>query len=105
MARPNLTMHTEPVARGYQRNVVPFDNHRRRLHVEYSSAGETHTRGVVVRLPLWAGGRALERRTDAQTLPSDSNGDRLTPIDSIVAFLLFLSTMTAPALAWMLLSS
>src|SRR5712672_1355506 len=104
MARPNLVMHTEPVTRGYQQNVVPFDNHRRRLHVEYSSAGETNPRGVVVRLPLPAGSRALERRTDAQTLPSDSNGDRLTPIDSIVAFLLFLSTLTGPALAWMLLS-
>jgi hypothetical protein len=104
MARHNLTMHTEPVTRGYQRNVVPFDNHRRRLHVEYWSAGETHPRGVVVRLPLPSGSRALERRTDAQTPPPDSNVDRLTPIDSIVAFLLFLSTLTGPALVWMLLS-
>jgi hypothetical protein len=98
MARPNLMMHAEPVTRGYRQNVVPFDNHRRRLHVEHSSGGETNPRGVVVRLPLPAGSRALERRTDAQ------NGDRLTPIDSIVAFLLFLSTLTGPALAWMLLS-
>ena len=104
MARHNLTMHTEPVTRGYQRNVVPFDNHRRRLHVEYSSAGETHPRGVVVRLPLPAGSRAVERRTDAQTPPSDSNGDRLTAIDYIVAFLLFLSTLTGPTLVGTLLS-
>jgi hypothetical protein len=104
MARPNLTMHTEPVTRGYQQNVVPFDKHRRRLHVEYSSAGETHPRGVVVRLPLPAGSRALERRTDAQTPPSDSKGDRLTPIDYIAAFLIFLSTLTGPALVWTLLS-
>ena len=105
MARPNLAMHTEPVARGYQRNVVPFDNHRRRLHLEHSSAGETHPRDVVVRLPLPAGSRALERRTDAQAPPSDSNGDRLTSTDYIVAFLLLLSTFTGPALVWTLLSS
>ena len=95
-------MRTEPATRGYQRNVAPFDNHRRRLHVDFSSAGEVHTRGVVVRLPLPARSRAS--RTDAQTLSSDSEGDRLTPIDSVVAFLLFLSTLTGPALAWMLLS-
>ena len=102
MARPNLAMHAQPVTRGYLRNVVPFDNHRRRLHLEHSSAGQTHPRGVVVRLPLPAGSRALERRTDAQT--SSSNGDRLTPIDCIAAILLFLSTLTGPALVWALLS-
>jgi hypothetical protein len=104
MARSILAIHTEPATRGHQRNVVPFDNHRRRLHLEYSSAGETRPRGVVVRLPLPAASRALERRTDAQTPPSDSNGDRLTPTDYIVAFLLFLSTFTGPALVWTLLS-
>jgi hypothetical protein len=104
MARSNLAMHAEPVTRGYQRNVVPFDNHRRRLHCEHSFAGETHPRGVVVRPPLPAANRALERRTDAQTPPSERNGDRLTPIDCIAAFLLFLSTFTGPALVWALLS-
>ena len=104
MARPNLAMHAEPVTRGYQRNVVPFDNHRRRLHLEHSSAGQTHPRGVVVRLPLPAGSRAQGRRTDAQTTSSERNGDRLTPIDCIAAFLLFLSTFTGPALVWALLS-
>jgi hypothetical protein len=97
-------MHAEPVTRGYQRSVVPFDNHRRRLHLEHLSAGETHPGGVVVRLPLPAGSKALERRTDAQTSPSERNGDRLTPIDCIAAFLLFLSTFTGPALVWMLLN-
>jgi hypothetical protein len=82
---------------------VPFDNHRRRLHLEHSG-GESQLRGVVVRLPLPAGRRALERGTDTQTRPSDSNGDALTPIEYIVAFLLFLSTLTGPALVWTLLS-
>ena len=104
MARPNLAMHAEPAMRGYQRNVVPFDNHRRRLYLEHSSAGETHPRGVVVRLPSPAGSQALERSTDAQTSPSERNGDRLTPIDGIAAFLLFLSTFTGPVLVGMLLS-
>jgi hypothetical protein len=83
---------------------VPFDNHRRRLHLELSSGGESQPRGVVVRLRLPAGRRALERGTGAQTRPSDSNGDALTPIEYIVAFLLFLSTLTGPALVWTLLS-
>jgi hypothetical protein len=104
MARPNLKMHTEPVTRGYQKNVVPFDNHRRRLQIAHSSADETHSRGVVVRLSLPAGSPALEGTADARTFASDSNRDRLTPIDWIVAFLLFLSTLTGPALAWALLS-
>jgi hypothetical protein len=79
MTRPNLKMHTEPVTRGYQRNVVSFDNnYRRRLHVAYSSGGEAHLRGVVVRLPLPAGSPALKRTTDAQTSPSDNDRDRLT---------------------------
>ena len=104
MARPNLAMHAEPAMRGYQRNVVPFDNHRRRLYLEHSSAGETHPRGVVVGLPSPAGSQALERGTDAQTSPSERNGDRLTPIDGIAAFLLFLSTFTGPVLVGMLLS-
>jgi hypothetical protein len=82
---------------------VPLDNHRRRLHLENSSGGESHPRGVMVRLPLPAGRRALERRTDAQTRPADSN-EPLTPIEYIVAFLLFLSTLTGPALVWTLLS-
>ena len=82
---------------------MPFDNHRRRLHLEHLTGGESHLRGVVVHLPLPAGRGGLERRTDAQTRPSDSNGP-LTPIDYIVAFLLFLSTLTGPALAWTLLS-
>ena len=103
MARSNLAMHTEPLTREDQRNVVPFDNHRRRLHLEHSSGGESQPRGVVVRLPLPAGRRALERGTDAQTRPSDSNGP-LTLTEYIVAFLLFLSTLTGPALAWTLLS-
>ena len=104
MARSNLAMHTEPLTREGQRNVVPFDNHRRRLHLEHSSGGEFHPRGVVVRLPFPAGRRALQHRTDAQTRPSVINGEPLTPIDYIVAFLLFLSTLTGPALAWTLLS-
>jgi hypothetical protein len=104
MSRANLAMQTSTVTRGYQSNVVPFDNHRRRLHFEHSSAGETHPRGVVVRLPLPAGSRALERRTDTQSPPSDSNGDRLTPAEFAAAFLLFLSTLTGPALVWALLS-
>ena len=104
MARLNLTMHTDPVTRGYQRNVVPFDNHRRRLHVEYLPADKIHSRGVVVRLPLPAESRAVERRTEAQTPLSNSNGNRLTPIEYIVAFLLFLSTLTGPALVWALLN-
>jgi hypothetical protein len=102
MARPNLKMHTEPVTQGYQRNVAPFDNHRRRLHISHSSADE-YPRGVVVRLSLPAGSSALEGAPDARTSASD-NRDRLTPIDWIVAFLLFLSTLTGPALAWALLS-
>jgi hypothetical protein len=102
MARNNLAVHTEPVTRVYRANVVPFDNHRRRLHLESSSTDEADPRGVVVRLPLAARSRVLEHRTDAQT--PDSNGDRLSPIDYIVAFLLFLSTLTGPALAWTLLS-
>jgi hypothetical protein len=100
MARSNLAMLTEPVTRGDRRNVVPFDNHRRRLHLEHSSGGESQRRGVVVRLPLPAGRRALE----CGTRPSDSNGDALTPMEYIVAFLLFLSTLTGPALVWTLLS-
>jgi hypothetical protein len=104
MARPNLKMHTEPLTQAYQRNVVPFDNHRRRLHTAHSFAGESHPRGVVVRLPLAAGSPALEGAADARTSASESNRDRLTPIDWIVAFLLFLSTLTGPALAWALLS-
>ena len=104
MARSNLAMHTETVMRRDQRIVVPFDNHRRRLHLEHSSGGESQPRGVVVRLPLPAGRRALQHRTDAQTRASVINGEPLTPIDYIVAFLLFLSTLTGPALAWTLLS-
>jgi len=104
MARSNLAMHTAPMTRGDQRNVLPFDNHRRRLHLEHSFGGQFHPRGVVVRLPLPAGRRALERGTDAQNTSSDSNGDALTPIEYIVAFLLFLSTLTGPALVWTLLS-
>ena len=104
MARSNLAMHTETVMRRDQRNVVSFDNDRRRLHLEHSSGGESQPRGVVVRLPLPAGRRALERGTDAQNTSSDSNGDALTPIEYIVAFLLFLSTLTGPALVWTLLS-
>jgi hypothetical protein len=104
MARPDLKMHTEPVTRGNQGNVVPFDNHRRRLHVAHSSAAATHPSGVVVRLPLPAGSRALERTTDAQTPRSDSNEGRLTAFDAIVALLLSLSTLTGPALVWTLLN-
>ena len=103
MARPNSAMHAEPVTRGYQRSVVPFDNHRRRLHLEHLTGGESHLRGVVVHLPMPAGRRALQHRTDAQTRPSDSNGP-LTLTEYIVAFLLFLSTLTGPALVWTLLS-
>jgi hypothetical protein len=104
VARPNLKMHTEPVTQGYERNVVPFDNHRRRMHISHSFAGESHSRGVVVHLSLPAGSPALEGAADARTCASEGNRDRLTPIDSIVAFLLFLSTLTGPALAWALLS-
>jgi hypothetical protein len=96
MGRPSLAMRTEPGTPGYQRNIVPFDNHRRRLHVKHSSASETYPRGVVVRLPLLG--------TNAQTATSESDGDRLTPIDYIVALLLCLSTLTGPALVWTLLS-
>jgi len=103
MARSNLAMHTAPMTRGDQRNVLPFDNHRRRLHLEHLTGGESHLRGVVVHLPLPAGRGGLERRTDAQTRPSDSNGP-LTLTEYIVAFLLFLSTLTGPALVWTLLS-
>jgi hypothetical protein len=85
MAPPNLATQTRLAARGHQTNVVPFDNRR-------SPTGETHPRGVVVRLPL-----ALESRTD-------SGGDRLSPIDCIVAVLLFLSTLTGPVLVWSLVS-
>jgi hypothetical protein len=102
MTRPNLKLHAEPVTRGY--HVVSFDNHRRRLHVAFSPAGETHPGGVVIKLPLPAGSPAPNRTTDASTSRSDSNRDRLTATDCIVAFLLFLSTLTAPALAWTLLS-
>ena len=98
-------MHTEPVTRDYLRgNVVPFDNHRRRLRVEYSSAGETHLSGVVVRLPLPARSRTLERKTEAQPLPADNSRDGLTPIEHIVTFFLFLSALSGPALVWTLLS-
>jgi hypothetical protein len=103
MARPNK-IHAEPVPRGYQRNVVPFDNRRRRLHVAHSSVAGTHPSGVVVRLPLQAGSRALERTTGAQASRSDSNEGRLTPFDCIVALLLCLSTLTGPALVWTLLN-
>jgi hypothetical protein len=91
MGPPNLAMRTRLVAQAHQRNVVPFDNRRR------SPTGETHPRGVVVRLPLPAGSRASESRTD-------SGGDRLSPIDCIVAVLLFLSTLTSPVLVWSLVS-
>ena len=82
------------VTRSHQRNVVPFDNRRR------SPPGEPHPRGVVVRLPLPAGSRALEAKRSAR----DSSGDRLTPIDYIAAILLFLSTFTGPVLVWALVS-
>ena len=91
MAPPNLATQTWLVARGHQTNVVPFDNRRR------SPTGETHPRGIVVRLPLRTGSRALESRTD-------SGGDRLSPIDCIVAVLLFLSTLAVPGLVWALVS-
>ena len=104
MAQSNLALHTEPVTRGDRGDVVRLDNHRRRLQLEHSSGGASRPRGVVVRLPLPAGRRALQHRTDAQTRPSVINGEPLTPIDYIVAFLLFLSTLTGPALAWTLLS-
>ena len=55
-------------------------------------------------LPLPAGSRAPDRRTEAQTPPAKSDGDRLTPIDFIVIFLLLLSTLTGPALVSTLLS-
>jgi hypothetical protein len=105
MGRHNLAMRTAPVTRGYQTNVVPFDNDRRKLHIEPSSARETRLSAVVLRLPLMAGSRAAKRRTDAQTAPLESNADRLDAIDYVVAFLLFLSTMTGPVLVWTLLSS
>ena len=89
MAPSNLAMRTERVARSHQRNVVPFDNRRR------SPTGETHPRGVVVRLPLPAGSRALESKTD---------GDRLSPIDCIFVSLLFLSILAMPGLVWALMS-
>ena len=101
MGRANLATQTNTVTRGHQGNVVPFDNHRRRLHFEHSSANEA-PRGVVVRLRSAA--RALEHRIDTQSPPSDSNGDRLTPGEFAAAFLLFLSTLTGPALVWALLS-
>ena len=107
MKRPSLAMRTEPRTQGYQRNIVPFDNHRRRVRLEHLSAGETHPRGVVVRLPLTAASRAPKLGTNAQTAPSESDRDRLTPIDYIVALLLlglFLSALTGPALVWTLLS-
>ena len=91
MALPNFATQTRLVAQAHQRNVVPFDNRRR------SPTGETHPRGVVVRLPLPAGNRALESRTD-------SGGDRLSPIDCIVVSLLFLSTLAVPGLVWALVS-
>ena len=91
MAPPNLATQTRLVAQAHQRNVVPFDNRRR------SPTGETHPRGVVVRLPLPAGSRAIESRTD-------NGGDRLSPIDCILTFLLFLSTLTGPVLVWALVS-
>jgi hypothetical protein len=102
VGRSNLKLHTEPGTRDY--HVVPFDNHRRRLHVASSAAGEIHPLGVVIPLPLPVGSSALQRTTEAPTSPSDSNGDRFTVTDGIVAFFLFLSTLTAPALAWTLLS-
>ena len=90
MAPPNLAMQTRRlVARGHQRNVVPFDNRRR------SPTAETHPRGVVVRLPLPAGNRTLESRT---------GGDRLSPIDCIFVSLLFLSILAMPGLVWALVS-
>ena len=89
MAPPNLAMHTERVARSHQRNVVPFDDRRR------SPTGETHPRGVVVRLPLPAGSRAVE---------STTGGDRLSPIDCIFVSLLFLSILAMPGLVWALMS-
>ena len=91
MAPSNLAMRTERVARSHQRNVVPYDNRHR------SPTGETHPRGVVVRLPLPAGSRALESRTD-------SGGDRLSPIDFIFVSLLFLSILAMPGLVWALVS-
>ena len=89
MAPSNLAMRTERVARSHQGNVVPFDDRRR------SPTGETHPRGVVVRLPLPAGSRALDSRT---------GGVRLSPIDCIFVSLLFLSTLAMPGLVWALLS-
>ena len=91
MAPPNLATQTRLMAQGHQRNVVPYDNRHR------SPTGETHPRGVVVRLPLPAGSRALVSRTD-------SGGARLSPIDCNVAVLLFLSTLTGPVLVWALVS-
>ena len=89
MAPPNLATQTRLVARGHQTNVVPFDNRRR------SPTGKTYPRGIVVRLPLPAGSRALESRT---------GGDRLSPIDCIFVSLLFLSTLAMPGLVWALVS-
>jgi hypothetical protein len=63
------------------------------------------TRGMgSLGLPLPARSRAPDRRSEVQTPPANTNGDRLTPIDYIVTFLLFLSTLTGPALVWTLLS-
>jgi len=93
MAPPNLAMQTRLVAR--QRNVVPLEHRRRRL-----PTGEPYPRGVVVRLPLPAGSRAVEAERPAR----DSSGDRLTPIDYIAMILLFLSTLTGPVLVWALMS-
>jgi len=95
MAPPNFAMQTRLVARSHQRNVVPLDDRRRRL-----PTGEPYPRGVVVRLPLPAGSRALEAERPAR----DSSGDRLTPIDYIAVILLFLSTLTGPVLVWALVS-
>jgi hypothetical protein len=104
MARSNLKMHTERVTLARQRNVVPFDNHRGRLHVARSSAAKTCPSSVVVRLPLPAESRASERTTDAQTSRSEGNEGRLTAFDAVVALLLSLSTLTGPALVWTLLN-
>ena len=80
---------TRLVAQDHETNVVPFDNRRR------SPTGETHPRGVVVRLPLPAGSRAVE---------STTGGDRLSPIDCIFVSLLFLSTLAMPGLVWALVN-
>jgi hypothetical protein len=80
-------MQTSTVTRGYQSNVVPFDNHRRRLHFEHSSGGETHPRGVVVRLPLPTASRALERRTDAPA-PEDEEFRQRMIVNAVAATVL-----------------